>query len=401
MTKKDTQPTRYALVILLGTMMAMGPLAMAMYLSAIPTIAKLMQADIDLIQQSLTVYLLGFAGSQLIFGPVSETTGRRPIILCALILYIVSSLLCSYANSAQQLINFRFTQGLSSGAISAMVLLVLNDRYVGNQVIRNYSLAFSVMTLATISSPSIGALVIQMASWQTIFQLLAAVGVIVLAMTSIYLPESLHKSQRQRLNLKRLAQNYRTVLNHRHAMGNILSGSFAYAYLFAFISGSVFLYMEHYQLSAGLYTLLLAIINTMQVIFSWINVRITGRYRPDQIVVFATTQITLASMVILLLISSRADSVIVVTAIFAYSIGMIALIAGNTAPAAIAPFIHEAGTAAGLYGGGRFIISSFAAGGVGLLQNGSPLPMMAIMVACGVLSFATYRYLGGTATSNN
>jgi|GEM_PF-2018649 len=401
MTKKDTQPTRYGLVILLGTMMAIGPLATTMYLPGIPAIAKLMQADINLIQQSLTMYLLGFAGSQLIFGPISEATGRKPIILCGLILYIVSSLLCSYANSAPQLISLRFTQALGSGAISAMGLLVLNDLYVGNQVIRNYSLAFSVMTLATISSPSIGALVIQLADWQTVFQLLAAVGVIVLAMTSIYLPESLQREQRQRLNLEQLAQNYRTVLNHRQAMGNILSGSFSYAYLFTFMAGSVFLYMEHYQLSAGLYTFLLAIINSMLVIFSWINVRIAGRYRPDQLVIFATTQMALASIVILLLISTGADSVTSVTAIFAYSVGMIALIVGNTGPAAIAPFTHEAGTAAGLYGGGRFIISSFATGVVGLLQNGNPLPMAAIMVACGVLSFASYRYLGATTTSND
>lgn len=381
------------MILLLGLLSASAPLAIDMYLPAFPAIAQQLDIAISGVQQTLSVFMLGFAGCQLFYGPLSDSIGRKPVILGGLLLFLLASLGCAYAETLQQLLGWRLLQALGAGASSVVVIAVVRDLYEAEQAARTLSLVMISMTLAPLLAPILGAQVLLVFGWHAIFVCLAAIALIQLLLVLRKLPETLAPQQRREFSIAALLRGYGAVLCHRQAMANLLSSSFSLAGMFAFLAGSPFVYIEYFGVPAQYYGLLFGSNILVMIGLNWLNSRLITEVGLERMIRFATGMQCLSGLALLAAVLSGVGGLWSVAPGIILYVGMIGLVGANTSAGAVSPFKQSAGTASALLGASRFMLGALAAAMVGWLHDGTPLPMAAVICTCGVLSFASYRLL--------
>ncbi len=385
------------MILLLGLLSASAPLAIDMYLPAFPAIAQQLDIPISGVQQTLSVFMLGFAGCQLFYGPLSDSIGRKPVILGGLLLFLLASLGCAFAETLQQLLGWRLLQALGAGASSVVVIAVVRDLYEAEQAARTLSLVMISMTLAPLLAPILGAQLLLVFGWHAIFVCLAAIALIQLLLVLRKLPETLAPQQRREFSIAALLRGYGAVLCHRQAMANLLSSSFSLAGMFAFLAGSPFVYIEYFGVPAQYYGLLFGSNILVMIGLNWLNSRLITEVGLERMIRFATGMQCLSGLALLAAVLSGVGGLWSVAPGIILYVGMIGLVGANTSAGAVSPFKQSAGTASALLGASRFMLGALAAAMVGWLHDGTPLPMAAVICTCGVLTFASYRLLNGRA----
>jgi DHA1 family bicyclomycin/chloramphenicol resistance-like MFS transporter len=192
-----------------------GPLAIDTYLPCFPAIAQTFQASPLLIQQTLSAFLFTFAFMMLFYGTLSDSFGRRPVILAALALYVAASAGAAMAPSFGTLLACRVLQGLAAGAGSVIARAIVQDRFEGAEAQKILAHVMMVFGLAPAIAPVLGGALQVAFGWRAIFWFLAGFGVLMFVVVRRALPESLPLAQRQPFRLGRIAANYWTVLRHR------------------------------------------------------------------------------------------------------------------------------------------------------------------------------------------
>ena len=168
------------MLAVLGALSAFGPLAMAMYLPATPTIATALHAGQSMVQLTLSGCLAGLAIGQLVAGPLSDGMGRRRPLLIGLVAFVVFSIACAMAPDIGSLIAFRFLQGMAGAAGVVLSLAIVRDMYEGTGLARVLGSLMLVFGLAPVLAPVIGGLVLRFTSWRGVFGVLAAIGLVLL-----------------------------------------------------------------------------------------------------------------------------------------------------------------------------------------------------------------------------
>ncbi len=400
MTRSDahTAPS-LVLILLLGLLSASAPLAIDMYLPAMPTIAGDLSISVSRVQQTLSIFMLGFSACQLVYGPLSDRYGRKPIILGGLALYLISSLFCASASSIEALQGWRLMQALGAGAASVVVSAVVRDLWQGEQAARIMSLVMMSMTVAPLLAPLLGAQILFWWGWQAIFTVLAIIALIQLLLVCWKLPETLAPQQQPPLAVSSLLHSYLLVLRHREAMGNLLCSSFSFAGMFAFIAGSPFVYIEYYGVPARYYGLLFGSNILVMILLNWLNSRLITGTGLQPMIRIATLIQALAGLALLAAAVTGVGELWTLVPGIVIFVGVIGLIGANTTAGVITPFKRSAGTASALLGAVRFLIGALAAALLGWLHNGTPAPMAAVMCSCGLLAFFSYRMLVSSAKS--
>lgn len=380
-----------ALILLLGALAATAPLAIDMYLPALPAMAESLNRPINQIQQTLTAFMLGYALCQLIYGPLSDRFGRRPVMLFGMMLFSIASLICTLALNLEQLLLARILQALGGGAASVVVTALVRDLYRGEAAARMMSLVVMSMTLAPLLAPLLGGQILLWFDWRTIFLVLTLLGAMLTLVIWLRLPET-RKTTTHRFSMKRMLCDYKNVLCHRQAMGYLLCGSFSTAGMFAFITASPFVYIEYYGVSEALYGLLFGCNIVLMMLLNWVNSR----------VIMATglaTMIGRASLFqavvgILLLMSVMVlDQLVVLFPLLVLFVGAIGLLGANCSAAVVSPFDRTAGSAAALLGTSRFLIGGLMAVAVSLLHDETALPMAMVMSSCGIVGYCCFRFI--------
>jgi DHA1 family bicyclomycin/chloramphenicol resistance-like MFS transporter len=381
-------------ILLLGLLSATAPLAIDMYLPAIPTIAWDMGVSIGQIQQTLTVFMLGFAGCQLVYGPLSDRFGRRPILLFGTLLFLISSLLCITAQSVEQLYWLRLLQALGGGATSVVVMAVVRDLYQGEEAARMMSLVIISMTVAPLLAPLVGGQLLEWFGWRSIFLALGLVGLVLVLMVWLRMPETHPASGRQSRTLPEMIKQYGAILCHRQALSYLLCSSFSFAGMFAFISGSPFVYIDYFDVSPQHYGLLFGSNILLMVLCNWVNSRWVERVGLEWMILHATWVLMLAGVALLCVVLSGLGGLWGIFPLLVIYVGVLGLIGANTAAGFVSPFGQSAGSASALLGAVRFLFGALASAVVAWLHDGTPLPMAMVIAACGVLAFICYRWLG-------
>jgi len=238
--------TPLRLIITLGLLSGLVAAAIDMYLPAIPALAQALNSDIGSVQQTLSMFLLGAAVSQAIVGPLSDRFGRRPLLLAGMVLFALASLFCTQVVSVDQLIVLRLAQALGAAAGNVVVQALIRDLYEREDAARMLSFVIAVMTIIPLLAPAAGGYLLVWAGWQSIFWCLAVFGLIALLLVFYALPETLPVEKRQPLHPVHLMRAYWHIVSHRNAMAYNLSGGFVFATMFAFITGSPFVYIEYF-----------------------------------------------------------------------------------------------------------------------------------------------------------
>jgi len=376
-----------SLIILLGSLVMVGPLAVDMYLPSLPDIAADLAAHPAEVQQTITVFLLGFAAGMLVYGPVSDRVGRRPLIAAGLALFLLASLLCATADSIGMLTLGRFLQAIGGGAASALARAVAKDLFSTEGAARVLSLMAMVMAIAPLVAPTVGGQILLVADWRVIFDVLAAFGAAGLLATLTLLPESLPPSARVGIRLLGAFGAYGRILASRRALGDLASGSFNSAAMFAYITGTPYVYIEYFGVAPQWYGALFGINVVALVIASGLNARYLERFGLLRITRLSIAIGAVGGAALLAAAVTGIGGLWTVAAPLLLVVGIQAPVAANCTARLMGMFPTSAGAASALFGAVRFGLGAVASVLVGVLHDDSPLAMSLVVAGSCFLAF--------------
>ncbi len=373
-------------VAILGLLAAYGPVSIDMYLPALPALAADLGATAEAAQATLSATFIGFALGQLLMGPLSDRFGRRPILLYGSALYVLSSIGCAVIGDIGTMTGLRFLQAIAASSGVVIARAVVRDLFDVREAARVQSLIMLVMSMAPLLAPFVGGYVLTWFGWRVIFWILALFGAVCLLTVLRGLPESLDREYRQAGPWTGVLVQYIRVLKDRQAVGLILTSSFSFAGMFAFFAGSPFVYIELYGVPAEHYGLLFAVNVLGLTFFSFLNSRLVMRLGIKRMTTAGCTIIVVSGLILVAVAASGVGGLAALVAAILGCIGCLALVGANALAGALVHFPSSAGTAAALFGGCQFTAGALAATFVGLLHDGTALPMALVMSACGLLS---------------
>jgi MFS transporter, DHA1 family, multidrug resistance protein len=383
-----------ALVALLGTLTAIGPLSIDMYLPAFPQIADDLGAAPSQVQLSLTTLLVGMAVGQLVTGPLSDRLGRRTPVIIGMVAYALLSLLCAFAPSTGALAAIRFAQGFAGGMGTVVARAVVGDLFTGRAAAKYFSQLALVFGVAPVLAPSLGSAVLTFTDWRGIFVTLAVIATLIAIAVIRVLPETLPPSRRSTRGLADVADTTRVLAADRIFIGYAVSGGLAMAGLFAYLSGSSFVLQDVFGLSTAVYGLLFGVNAVGLVAASQLNGRLLDRFTPRQLLV-ASLAAGAAVGAALLGAAALATMIGVVILLFCY-LATLGMVNPNSAALALDRHRDRAGTSAALLGTVQTLIGAAAAPLVGLTGESSAVPMALVICICATLSLLTVLTLART-----
>ncbi|GGO82366.1 Bcr/CflA family drug resistance efflux transporter [Marinobacterium nitratireducens] len=381
--------TEKAFIPILGLLIGLTPLAIDMYLPSMPAIAAGLGASAEAVQQTLTVFLIAFSLPQLLFGPLSDALGRRPVIMLGLVLFVGGSLLCAMAPGIGWLLAARAVQAAGAAAIAVSVPALVKDRYSNEAFARTMSFIMMVMAVAPLLAPLLGGLVLNFGSWRLVFGTLTLIAVIGLLLFCGSIPETLQRQKRTPLRIRPQLRNYRQLLCDRHAFCHMLSAGFMFAGMMAFVAASPFVYIELYAVPAQYYGLLFGLnVLTLMSLSMLANRFITLGSRRILTIAFGLIALVVVLLLSLSLLSRPPLAALVIASML--FIGTYGVISAHTLSVVMNRFPAISGSVSALGGTLRFGTGSFGGAAVGLLHDDSASAMTLAMAACGILALLSF-----------
>jgi DHA1 family bicyclomycin/chloramphenicol resistance-like MFS transporter len=378
-------------VLCLGSVTALGPLSIDMYLPALPHLAVDFAASPSLIQASLSACILGLALGQLLVGPISDAVGRRRPLFVGLAAYALMSVLCALAPTAPALVAARLAQGLAGSAALVIATAVARDLYHGAAAARFFSLLMLVMGLAPILAPVLGAQVLRLVTWHGIFAVLAVAGLVLLGVCHRLLPETLPPERRHGGGLRTALGAFAGVLADRQFVANAAIAGLAFAAMFAYIAGSPFVLQRIYGVSVQDFALVFGA-NALGLIgLSQVNGRLVHRLSPSRLMAVGLGALAVGALALLGAVAFKLGLVAVLAGLFVV-VASQGLIAPNASALALLNHGRSAGSASALLGTLRFVVGAVAAPIVGLAGETTALPMAAVIALCGVGALITFAW---------
>ena len=391
---------RLQLAVILGSITTIGPLSIDMYLPALPTLVDDFGTTAALVQLSLTFFLLGLASGQLVAGPLSDVYGLRRPLLIGMFIYAVSSVLCAFSPSIGLLIVLRFIQGLAGSVGVVVSRAAVRDLYSGSELTKFFSLLMIVNGLGPILAPVIGGQLLRVTTWQGIFLVLFAAGIIFCLTILLRLPETLPKERRSKSGLKGTLLTFKVLLGNRKFMGYALSQGFVTASMFAYISGSSFVLQNIFAVTPQVYSLIFAVNGIGIIITGQLAGRLAGKVRETQLLLSGVLLCTPGGVLLLLTILVGGGLIPILICLFAV-VSSVGIVGATSFSLAMQDQGEAAGSASALIGLLPLLLGSCVAPLVGLGGVDSALPM-AIVIACtGVLSILSYFLLVRRGNTNS
>ena len=387
-------PGTVRLVIVLGAINAIGPLSIDMYLPAFPEITRALDTGASQVQLMLTACIAGLAVGQLVIGPLSDRFGRRVPLLAALVTYAVASLLCAAATSVGALIALRFVQGLAGAGGIVISRAVVRDLHSGAAAVRLFSSLMLVTGLAPILAPLAGGQLLAVTSWTGIFLSLSILSALIAVLAAVGLRETLPPERRSTSGLRRTVQTMARLLRDRSFVGYALAGGLTFGALFAYISGSSFVFQRIYGLSPQLYSLTFALNGLGLIAASQVNARIVERVGPTRLLRRALGFVAASALTLLVVVSVGGLSVWAVVVPMFVIVSSLAFVLPNATALALAEHAAVAGTASALLGVIQFMVGAIAAPLVGVAGPDSAVPMGVVMALFAVGALIAQRAAG-------
>lgn len=237
------------LFILLGALTAFGPFVTDMYLPSLPSMVDYFDTQASMVQLGLTSSMIGLALGQLFFGPLSDRYGRRPPLLAAMLLFIVSTVCCLFSSTIESFIFFRLIQGVAGAGGIVISRSIATDLFTGKDLAKVMAIIGGINGVAPVASPVLGGFLTDSIGWKGIFVVLLGIGVLLL-LGNLRFRESLSVERRKQGSLKGMLTGFGIVLRNRRYLYYVLQMGFAMGVLFANISSSPFIMQQHYGFSA-------------------------------------------------------------------------------------------------------------------------------------------------------
>jgi DHA1 family bicyclomycin/chloramphenicol resistance-like MFS transporter len=371
------------MIIVLGVMVALGPLTIDMYLPALPKIADDLSVSSSVVQLTLTGTLAGLALGQLIVGPLSDSLGRRRPLMAGIVLHMVASVICMLAPNLVVLGLARVLQGVGAAAAMVVAIAVVGDLFSDSAAATVLSRLMLVLGVAPVVAPSLGAAVLLHGSWHWVFTALVVLAGALLVVAALALPETLPPSHRRPLRVRGIAATYMELLRDMRFVILVLVAALGMSGLFAYIAGASFVLQGTYGLDQQAFALVFGAGAVALIGATQFNVVLLKRFSPQAITLWALAAALVAAGVFAGLSVAHAGGlagfVVPVWAILA----AMGLVIPNAPALALSRHPEAAGTAAALLGAAQFGLGAAVAPLVGVLGNDQVA--LSIVMAAGAL----------------
>ena len=379
-------------VALIAMMMALNALAIDAMLPALPAIGDALGvASENGRQWVITAYLLGFGVAQILYGPLADRFGRKPVLMIGLALYIVFSLLAAFSPTFELLIAARVGTGIGAAALRVLAVSIVRDRYSGRTMARVMSLSFLVFLGVPILASALGQLILTVAPWRWVFGVLAVGGTAFAIWAAIRLPETLHPEDRMPIQAGRIASAFREALTNRRSIGYTLAITAISGALFGFINSSQQIFFDVFH-APGLFTVLFGAVAGGIAVASLLNARLVERLGSRLISHTALLGFILMSAIHAAVAVSGHETIWTFAVLQALTMFCFGFIAGNFGSMAMEPMGHIAGTASSAQG----FISTTGGATLGFVIgqqfNGSTVPMTTGFVLMGLTALVSVLF---------
>ncbi|UEB96609.1 multidrug effflux MFS transporter [Pseudomonas sp. HN2] len=371
-------------ILILGALSAFGPLAIDFYLPAFPAMALAFGTDEQHVQLTLAAYFLGLSLGQLAYGPISDRFGRRLPLLSGVVLFTLASLACAYAPSLEWLIGARFVQALGGCAGMVISRAVVADKCDAVGSAKVFSQLMLVMGLAPILAPMLGGLLVNTTGWQSIFLVLTGFSAAAGLAVALGLPESM-PAHVPRQPLSGALRQYARLVKDSVYLGHALTGGIAIAGMFAYIAGSPFVFIKLYGVPAEHFGWLFGTNAAGFILVAQVNARLLAKRGPAFLLVRAVWVYFLAGLTLLAVSAMRPDALWPLLIPLFICIASLGCIIPNASACAMNGQGARAGSASAMLGCLQFSIAAGAAALVGVLHDGSAVPMAMVISLCGLL----------------
>ena len=380
----DSHPPPGNLLLVLAAMVSLGPLAIDMYLPAMPGLVQALDTDTRRVQLTISSFLLGFSLFHLICGPLADRFGRRPVILTGLAVFVLASVACATANSIEELIVYRFVQGLGACVGPTLGRTVARDRYGPTSAARALSYIAMIMALAPAVAPSLGGIMLTVLPWPSVFLALALYAAVVWALVAFSLPESL--PMRQALHPLNVLSNYGELLKDSRYRQTAIASALLYAGMVAFLSGASFVFIDMMGVPLKYFGALFLTTVAGYIGGSGASARLALRRSSEAIMTLGVRLAALgaAAMLVAPMLWFHPVSIIIPMALFALALG---LVLPHAMAAALREFPEMAGTASALFGFIQMGLSAATGIIVGTWLDNTPFPMTLTILVCSLLSW--------------
>ncbi len=381
------------LILVLGSLTAIGPFSIDMYLPGFPAIARDLNSDISHVALTLTSYFIGISIGQLVYGPLLDRYGRKKPVIAGLLIYIVAAIGCGLAPTIHWLVVMRFLLAIGSCVGIVAARAIVRDLFPMNEVARIFSTLMLVLGVSPIIAPTVGAYVADMYSWRLIFAVLAAIAALILAGVIRFLPESRSADTSISLHPMQVVREYLAVLKTPKFIVYGVASAAASGGLFAYISDAPFVYMNLFGMTDKEFGWMFGLSACGVIGASQVN-RYVLRTRTSREISMAAVlaqSVVTALFVVGVLVGLPPLGVILM--IFSYLVAL-GFLSPNTTAMAIEPFTRNAGTASALMGSMQMASGAIGSALVSYFHTGTALPMAALLLASAVVSLvlqAGYR----------
>ena len=382
------KPGSRALIILLTALVALGPVSISLYIPSMPALGAAFGAPPALVQQSFTIFLASFAAAQLVYGPLADRYGRRPVLIWGLFLYIAASLACALSTKIDAFLAARLAQGLGAGVGPVVARAVVRDRFERSDAVRAFAFIGIAIALAPALGPLVGGFLEVWFGWRSTFLFLVGYGCIMTALVLTRLVETIPLRDLRATNPVRLIRNYAGLLSDVRYMAYLTPLAFSFGGVFAYNAAAPFLCIERLGLAPDRFGMLAIFTVGAYTMGSWLAGRLEGRLSVRGTVTTSLAAILLAA-VLMLSLAGELSLPRLIGPMMLYVFGFGLLIPAATA-AAMQPFPHIAGSASALIGflqmgmgaTGSLIISWVYDGAAGSLGY-----LMILMALLGIVGF--------------
>ncbi|WP_323679627.1 multidrug effflux MFS transporter [Exiguobacterium indicum] len=382
-------PRRLTLILILGSLAALGPLSIDMYLPAFPDMSRSFDASASLIQLSLTACMLGMALGQLIVGPLSDVRGRKRPLMVALLAYLLASLACAMAPTIEVLIALRFIQGAAGASGIVISRAIVRDLFDGPELTRFFAALSLVNGTAPILAPVIGGQLLRFGDWHFVFYLLAILSTMMLLAVALRLPETLPLDRRVEGNLTTTLKTFGRLLTDRVFIGYAFAQAFVMGAMFAYISGSPFVLQNIYGASPQQFSFLFGLNGIGIILAAQIAGRLAGRVDSERLMRISLTIVASASILLFLALTLTDQLIFVMIPLF-FVVSSVGLISTLGFTLAMQNYGTTAGSASALLGLLPMLVGSLVSPLVGIMGEQSAVPMGLIIMTLDCLALILY-----------
>jgi MFS transporter, DHA1 family, multidrug resistance protein len=385
-------PSRFFIILILGALSTISPLAIDMYLPAFGQIAVVMHTTVAKISLSLSSYFIGLAAGQLIYGPLLDRFGRKKPLYVGLILFVAVSIACVFVRTNESLIVLRCFQALGGCAAQLAAMAMVRDFFPVKESARILSLLILILGVSPLFAPTIGSQVAAHLGWQWVFVILAILVMILLAVVFFFLPEG-HRSDKS-ISLKPMpiALDYLYILKNTQFHTFALAGAFSFSGVLVYVAGSPIIFMGSFHVTQQVYGFIFAGLSIGFIGSNQVNILLLNRFTSAQIFYGAILLECVASVIFLAGTYCGWFGLPATLILLFILLSSLGLTYPNAAAMALAPFDKNIGSASALLGFLQIGVAALTSSCVGIFNSKSIMPVLVIFAATAWIALLIFTW---------